>query len=178
MFITFLISGLWHGANWTYVIWGALNGFYMVFSIWTVDIRKFIIYQSGIMRLPKLFKTLQVLSTFTLICFSWIFFRSQNLNDAWYVVTHLFSDITNISTYYSQILALVDFDYFGKTGFLISVLSILFMETVHFIQRHNKMRHLLSKSPIWLRWSFYYGIVLTIMFLGISGKNNFIYFQF
>src|SRR3989339_1447668 len=56
LFITFLVSGLWHGANWTFVIWGALNGFYLVFSLWTADIRKRVTDATGISRLPQLHK--------------------------------------------------------------------------------------------------------------------------
>lgn len=178
LFITFTISGLWHGANWTYVIWGALNGFYLVFAIWTKDIRENIAKTIGLSKYPKIRKCWQVFATFSLICFAWIFFRAKNLSEAWYIVTHLFTGMENITTYYSQVLKLIDFGSFGKIEFLIAILSIIFMEFVHLVQRHYKIRHMLSEKPVWFRWSMYYAIILGIIFFGVFGKNDFIYFQF
>ena len=178
LFITFVISGFWHGANWTYVIWGALNGFYLIFSIWTRDIRNRFVMSIGITKYPKILKAFQVGITFSLICFAWIFFRAKNLGEAWYIITHLFGGMDNVSKYYSQFYELTNVSGFGKPGFAICILSILFLEVVHLIQRHNKIRHILSEKPIWFRWSMYYAIVLGILVFGVFGTNNFIYFQF
>jgi len=178
LFLTFLVSGLWHGANWTYVIWGALNGFYLMFAIWTGKTRERIINLIELNKYSKLLKCGQVFITFSLICFSWIFFRAKNVTDAWYVVTHLFSDLDKFSDFYPQILALssgrIDKAYFG-----ISILSVMLMEYFHTIQRHGSIRHMLADKLVWFRWSLYYASVLTILFLGVFDvEKNFIYFQF
>jgi D-alanyl-lipoteichoic acid acyltransferase DltB (MBOAT superfamily) len=171
LFVTFLISGLWHGANWTYVIWGAINGFYLVFAIWTKNIRQKIMDISGVSKNKMLEKYWKVLITFSLICFAWIFFRANNLTNAWYIVTHLFSDFGN------SLNLITDFGL-SKTEFAIALLSIGFMEIVQLIERKDNIRNVLSKKPIWVRWSMYYVIVIGIIFFGVFGKNNFIYFQF
>jgi len=178
LFITFLISGLWHGASWNFIVWGALNGFYLIFSIWTLNFRKYAEYKLGVKKDFKTYRLVQILVTFSLVCFTWIFFRAENLSDAWYIVTHLFVDLNKLSTYPGQIYSLIDFSAYGIHGFLVSILSILFMELIHFRQRHSNMRHMLSEQPAWLRWSIYYVIILLIILFGVSENNNFIYFQF
>lgn len=72
LIIVFVLSGFWHGANWTYIIWGALNGFYLVFAIVTFGLRKKITAFLGFDKLPKLNLFLQILITFLLSCFAWI----------------------------------------------------------------------------------------------------------
>ncbi len=177
LFFTFLMSGLWHGASWTYVIWGGLNGFYLVFALWTKNIRGKIAEITGIKKHRRTRRAWQISATFALICFAWIFFRAKDLNEAWYIVTHLFTGIENLFslTYIKEMSGGLGL---SKAEFVIAILSILFMEFVHIIQRHYKIRHMLSEKPMWFRWSMYYAIVLGIIFFGVFGKNDFIYFQF
>lgn len=174
LFFTFLVSGLWHGANWTYVIWGFLNGFYLVFSLWTSDIRNKVEEKLHISHN----KSYKVITTFSLICFSWIFFRANNISDAFYISTHLFTGFDKI----------FDLNYLRKViseqgnvktlEFIIACLLLLSMEIVHLIQRKYKIRDLISKNNIVVRWSIYYLLILAIIFLGVFNKNDFIYFQF
>ncbi|MFA5072326.1 MAG: MBOAT family O-acyltransferase [Nitrospirota bacterium] len=177
LFITFVISGLWHGANWTYVLWGALNGFYLIFALWTKDLRERLIQVTGLVKYQHVLNVWSITITFSLICFSWIFFRAKNAHDAWYIVTHLFTGFENFFRF-----AYIKASFAGlglsKQELIIALLSICFMEFVHFIQRHYKMRQMLSEKPIWYRWTVYYAVVLSILFFGVFGKNNFIYFQF
>jgi D-alanyl-lipoteichoic acid acyltransferase DltB (MBOAT superfamily) len=85
-----MVSGVWHGAAWTYVVWGALQGFYMVFSDLSKrtrnQIENTLFGDSGIRKLYA------VLVTFNLTAFSFIFFRSNSLSDAFYIVGNLFSN--------------------------------------------------------------------------------------
>src|SRR5262249_6230209 len=82
LFVTFLVSGVWHGANWTFVAWGALNGAYLIASLATTDARSRLGRIVGLSRLPRLHAALQVAVTFALTCFAWIFFRANNIEDA------------------------------------------------------------------------------------------------
>jgi len=177
LFITFLVSGLWHGANWTYVIWGGLNGFYLVFSVWTGDIRKKIAEATGLSRHPKIRRLWQVSATFSLVCFAWIFFRAKNLAEAWYIVTHLFSGAVNIlhTGYLKKSMTGLGI---SETELMLSVLSVLFLLFVHAVQRHGDIRHMLSEKPAWQRWPVYFALVFGMLFFGVFGNNNFIYFQF
>ena len=78
LMIIFIISGLWHGANWTYIIWGALHGFYLVVSKITEKTRQTIINYSKINKLPFIYGLFQMGIVFLLVCFAWIFFRANS----------------------------------------------------------------------------------------------------
>ena len=100
LLLTFAISGLWHGANWTYVCWGCLNGLYLVSGWLTKDWRNRFFSLIGLQQNTLVRKAIMQLSTFSLICLAWIVFRAQNLSDAAYVITHLASgwDFQSIKT--------------------------------------------------------------------------------
>ncbi len=87
--ITMLLAGLWHGANWTFVVWGGLFGAYLSFSVWTRNLRKNLLRLTGITRVPYLRSGLGTVLTFALVCFAWVFFRANSLSDALYVHTHI-----------------------------------------------------------------------------------------
>ena len=188
LFLTFLLSGLWHGANWTYVVWGALNGFYLVFGIWTQPWRKKAAAVIGLDRYPRLHQYVKMIVTFSLVCFAWIFFRANTIGDALYIVCHLFTGVWGfLSDVLPRLTTLRAGE--GKLGpillgqppreLVIAVASILFMEAVHLIQRHNGIRHMLRERPVWVRWTLYYAWVIGILSFGaFNSQSQFIYFQF
>ncbi|MBS3132143.1 MBOAT family protein [Candidatus Woesearchaeota archaeon] len=169
LLVVFVASGLWHGANWTFVIWGALHGMYIVFEIMARPFKNKAFHAIALDRLPRALMLIEVGWTFLIVNLGWIFFRANSLSDALYIVTHLFSGIS--------------FNFTGiNIGFswnelFISFAVIAFMEFVHFIQEHRSIRQFLSGRPLPLRWAVYLAIVLSIVFLGKSGVQ-FIYFQF
>lgn len=175
LFIVFLVSGLWHGANWTFVIWGALHGIYLITSILTAKLRGKIVKQVGLNESPLLHKYLKVLVTFSLVCFSWIFFRANNLSDAFYMVTHLFSG-WNVLFESPALWSAITLGM-PKT-FIISVVFISMMEMIHLLQRHGSVRQMISELPVWQRWPLYYITVLIILAFGVYDNTPFIYFQF
>jgi len=177
LFLTFLISGLWHGANWTYVIWGGLNGFYLVFSLWTKEIRDKLAMITGLNKAPIFYKYSQVLVTFLLVCFAWIFFRARNTGEAIYIVTHISNGLRGCLSV-KGIMANLTGLGFNRSDYLIAFASIGFMEGVHLIQRHGRIRHMLSEKPTWFRWVFYYLLIMWILLFGVFNKSQFIYFQF
>ncbi len=173
--IVFIISGLWHGANWTYIIWGALNGFYLLFAVWTSDLRSNIRERTGLARHKNLLEIWQILIIFLLICFSWIFFRAQNLHDAIYIITQL-----PHGWHHLGLNQVAFYDTFGlhRQDFMLSAALIGVLMIVHRAQNHGSIRHMLAQRPTWVRWSFYYMLMLGIVFWGEQGRNAFIYFQF
>jgi len=185
-FIVFVISGLWHGANWTYVVWGALHGFYFIFAMWIKDFRERVYKRIGIKSYPRLFKYYQIITTFSLVCFALIFFRAKNISDAFYIVGHLFTGwrelIRAVPT--SGIISVLAGRETGlslglcSSGFILSLLLILFVELIHLIQRHGSIRHMLTDKPFLVRWSFYYCLLLGIIVFGVFNQTQFIYFQF
>jgi len=169
LFVVFLVTGFWHGANWTFVIWGVLHGFYIMFSILTSDLRNRISNFFHLNQIPTVRKILKVIITFHLVLFSWIFFRANSVNEAFYIISHLFSGLEFKISYGLT---------FGITDFVIAIGSILLLEFIHLLQRHWRIRHSLSGKPIWFRWAIYYAIVFGILILGKFGSQEFIYFQF
>jgi D-alanyl-lipoteichoic acid acyltransferase DltB (MBOAT superfamily) len=176
--ITFLISGLWHGANWTFVVWGGLHGFYMLFGDWTKNIRQKLVSISGLEKFPSALKYLRLIITFSLVCFAWIFFRAKNITDAFYIAKHLFLDTGRIIAYLNCKMMRETFYSWHSPEAIISILAIGFMEIIHIIQRHHSIRQMLSERPIWFRWGTYLFLVLSILNFGVVEKVPFIYFQF
>jgi alginate O-acetyltransferase complex protein AlgI len=185
LFITFLLSGLWHGANGTFVVWGALNGFYLVFSLWTQNIRNKIAHFFRLDKFIILHKYIKILITFALTCIAWVFFRAENIKDAFYILSSIFKTwmvifvviIKNKITVVGSICRST-LDVIKMNDLIFAITLICFMEFVHIIQRHGSIRHMLREKPAVLRWSIYYLIVLGIIFFGVFNKSQFIYFQF
>ncbi|MDD3626943.1 MAG: MBOAT family protein [bacterium] len=185
LFLTFLISGLWHGVNWTFIIWGALNGFYLLFSIWTKHIRHSFNEIIGLNKRPGLHKYIKVGITFFLTCIAWVIFRANSIQDAFYIFSHI------ITGTWDLILSLIHKEWMnakflltgqglgmGNRDFILSLISIGIMEYIHLIQRHGRIRHMLKNKPVLFRWFLYFLIVLMILFFGVFNKSQFIYFQF
>lgn len=170
LFIVFLVSGLWHGANWTYIIWGTIHGFYLIFGLVTLNVRQWVIGKIHLNKFPKVHKYLKIFITFHLVLFAWIFFRANSLTDAGIILQNMVKiDFTQLG---------INNGILGKGELIIAFAAILFMEFVHIIQRHQGIRHMLSEKPLWLRWSIYYAMILAIIFLGEFNNKQFIYFQF
>jgi D-alanyl-lipoteichoic acid acyltransferase DltB (MBOAT superfamily) len=89
LFIVFLICGLWHGANWTFIVWGGLHGLYLIFSLMTQGIRNGICRMLKLDYAPHIHKALKILVTFSLVSFAWISFRANSMTDALYIISHL-----------------------------------------------------------------------------------------
>ncbi|MCG3157767.1 MAG: Peptidoglycan O-acetyltransferase [bacterium] len=96
LFIVFLVSGLWHGANWTFVVWGALHGFYLVFSIWTDNARRWLWQAVRLDRLAGVVRVTRMLLTFHLVLFAWIFFRANHLADAYLIITKIAPAVASV----------------------------------------------------------------------------------
>jgi len=174
LFLVFLVSGLWHGASWTFIIWGALHGFYLVFGLATKNFRMKINQFLGIDR----FDFLSVLITFCLVAFAWIFFRANGVQTAFYIASHIFTGLPFL--WHKMINHQSVFENMGldKYGLILSVLLIIFLESVQFLQKHKNLSRLFKTFPTIVRWSLYYGIILTMLFAGVFEKRQFIYFQF
>jgi len=169
LFLTFLISGLWHGANWTFVIWGGLHGFYMVFAIWTSSIRERINNFIGLTKVPVFHNFLQVLLTCFLAIFAWIFFRANNLSDALYIIsniTHL-GPVGNINL------------FTFRADFILSIFLIIVLFIVDILEEKMAFSEtIIRNSPVYLKWAMLMGIVLSIFILGKWEDIDFLYFQF
>jgi D-alanyl-lipoteichoic acid acyltransferase DltB (MBOAT superfamily) len=158
LFITFLISGLWHGANWTFVIWGALHGFYLIFAIVSRPYKDALIKFVGLNRVPAIFKLGQVATTFALVCLGWLFFRAKNMIS--------FAPLNNV------------FDLITPGALLINLALITILELAHYLEADKEFIRSLSSRPALVRWPAYVAVTLAILYLGASASQQFIYFQF
>lgn len=182
LLVTFLISGLWHGANWTFVVWGALHGLYVLAETVTERIRNAITHAVGLDRVPVLLKPAKVSVTFALVTFAWIFFRAKSVQEAWYISAHLFTGFGDLLRRLPAFLGSrghLELPLPGsKQDYVIAAALVVFLGLVQFVQRRGSIRQTLSRSPVWLRWSAYYALVLAILLLGVFENRQFIYFQF
>ncbi len=164
---TFLISGLWHGANWTFIIWGGIHGIFVL-------IERLISQPKKDRNAPLPLGTRLLGMTVTLACvtFAWIFFRANSLSDAWYVVTHLLTDVTM-----QGITCNLYRNYLVKCLLLILVIAIY--ECWEEKCETTSTRSHWNQLPTAVRWVSYWSVTVTILLFGqLVGINQFIYFQF
>jgi len=183
LLLTFLVSGLWHGANWTFVAWGALHGGYLVASMLSQKLRKRIVASTGLARVPRLHATLRVLMTFSLVCLSYVFFRAASVGDAFYIVTHLFHGTPELLARVAagDLGAAREAFVVGGTvpAFVVAMLGVATVIAADAAMRFG-IRLEMPRRPVWVRWPAYYALVFTTLTLGAfyGDAQSFIYFQF
>ena len=167
LFVVFTISGLWHGASWNYVIWGALHGVYLIVGQLTGKLQGKII---GILKNDFLQKAIHASLVFALVTVAWVFFRAKRLSESKYLLKAMFSKASHSAT---EIWNMI-----GTQNALVIILSLALMEAVHWYQRDKSVGDWLALQPRWVRWSSYYLVFLSIIFFAVYSNTQFIYFQF
>ena len=176
LLIVFIVSGLWHGANWTFIIWGALHGFYLVFALMTLKprerINKFLFFD----RLP----ILSVFTTFCLVTFGWIFFRANNIDSALYISKHILTGVPEVIAEFAnnQSISLFHGLGLGRRDLILSIFLILLLEIIHYIQKKRNISEIFLNYPSYVRWPVYYVLIYLIIYWGVFENRQFIYFQF
>ncbi len=160
--ITFLLSGLWHGAGWTFVIWGGLHGLYLMLSLLTRNLRTSIISFLRLTRYPRLHIMLQWCIVFHAVTAAWIFFRARSIDDALTII----SGITRFAT--------------GAMMFNVYTMMLMVIAaTMMFVgDKLLGSKSFLQKRPLWLQTGFCYALILLICVFGSFQQNPFIYAQF
>lgn len=166
LFIVFVVSGLWHGAAITFIIWGAIHGIIIVAE-------KAMANHNMVIKRDRFFPAaLFTLFTFGIVCFAWIFFRANSFGDSSYIMKNLF-DFDNFKGWYDLGLP--------KHEFLLSIIVILLLLIFDAIHRKYNGLKQLNKLHFILRQGIYVIIVFSIIIFGIYGDDSvseFIYFQF
>lgn len=165
---TFLVSGLWHGANITFVIWGGIHGLLQILE--------------DIFHIKKNTKTysfswfIRVILVFMLMSITWVFFRASNLHDALYIFRHMFDGITNLRSYIVSGL----YSFGVKATCLLTMLAIYLIPLfiIDYINVKYDALTILNNKPIAIRYLAYFVMLLMILLLHYVGEVNFIYFQF
>jgi len=169
LLITFTVSGLWHGANWTYVIWGALNGVYLIVGFLTKGWRDRMFGAIGIGEDTLVRRAIMLSTTFLLTCIAWIVFRARNMSDAVYVFTHLATGWNFQSVATTQFLL---------RQFPAAIGGLLVLEIGQRLSSTLPISFMMSRMPLPARWALYAGFVMTVLMLGVYKQMQFIYFQF
>jgi alginate O-acetyltransferase complex protein AlgI len=228
MIIVFTLSGLWHGAQWTYVIWGSLNGVLLMLGRVTQRPRDWFreglfgkigkvpatayftlaaalaglaaagslygvlkgsgprvaagltfivllslgalrtseaLYERFVVRMKKFW---MIAATFHLFVLGAVFFRSRNVADAWYILTHF------TGTNFNQLTLTLD-----PIQFAMMILVAVILNIIHLIQeKHGSIRELIRQKPAWVRWTLYSLLCASILLFGLRGEQQFIYFRF
>ena len=173
IFIIFLVSGFWHGANWTFLAWGFVNACYFIPFMLSKSNRNNLNTVAGQTFLPSLKEFSKISLTFFLTVLAWIFFRADNLKIALDYQFRMFDGLRYSYTY-TKAIEFINY----KTDYYLYVILVLFM-LFEWIGRENKyaIETLWNKNNQILKYSFYYLIIFTIWFF--CGKDqDFIYFQF
>ena len=181
LLITMLLGGLWHGANWTFVVWGALHGFYLMAEKFIQDIKPKLRLKPSMLNdatialrgieAPRFLKTLPsanfiyALFTFFLVNVTWVFFRAPDFRSAWRMLAAMFGGVHNGAVLLSNLDILK-----------VSVI-IICMLGAHWYMRNRRVLGVAEKLPWWvlgLIWSF----MLVLLILSQESSSSFIYFQF
>jgi alginate O-acetyltransferase complex protein AlgI len=170
IFIIFIISGFWHGANWTFIIWGALNALYILPSVLLKTHRNHLDIVAQGKYLPTIKEFFSMALTFGLTVFAWIFFRAENMHHAIRYIAGIFSK--SIFSMPAGAAFLRD----ASSVFTMSILIVLFM-LIEWMGREYKyaLEKINIKLPLVFRWVTYYLIIFCIVYFQ---QQQFIYFQF
>lgn len=164
MIITFLISGLWHGAAWTFVLWGLYQGVFIVISTNVAKKRKKF-EKTHKLKNNNLYKGLTILLTFTIVCFGLIFFRANSIGEAFEVIHKVFT-----------VQGTVFFTDWNTMVYGISMLLLLILKDFkdEFYIRFSFM----NNKNMFVRWATYLFLIILILSVGVLDNSQFIYFQF
>lgn len=158
IFVTFLVSGIWHGANWTFIIWGILHGLLQI-------LEKMLGQQKC--KYGWFGKSVKIMVTFLLVNFAWIFFRMPTLSDACGVIARIF-DTSLPMTFFSD----------SMTTMFFMVLGLLIMFFKDMMDEFFPARMTRLSEPLWLRWGGRVFILSLILLAGVLGSDQFIYANF
>ncbi len=169
--ITFALSGLWHGASWTYVVWGLAHGVYLLLERGSEPIRRRVFAALSMAKGDPFRESAGMLLTFAFVCASFVLFRAQSLSQAKYFFTHFYLQWGSISGFETARL--------NHEQCKIAVSAVLFLEAVQWVLRHPGLLSRFEMIPAAVRRLGYLGFAVSIPLLGVYfEKGSFLYFQF
>lgn len=177
LLLTFLISGLWHGANWTFVLWGGVHGVGLIIEN---HFDRFIKNNLNYLKCDSFtLKCVKILTVFCFCSFAWIFFVSKSLSDALWIVSHMFDGLlVKPSVYFTEGIVSLGLDYY-RLIYLVTVLVILLVYDE--LSLKFDVIEAIGKTKFSFRWIIYFSLVFFIIssfYLGLSDYGEFIYFRF
>jgi len=178
--ITMGVSGLWHGANWTFVAWGLIHGVYQVVSDMTVGLRKKIYAVCKVKTESFSYKLGQVVVTFVLVDFGWIFFRAGSIGEAVTYCRRIFTKWDPWSLFNGELYTL-GLDRMECNILIVSAVLLFLVDLLKYLKKQS-IEVFLKEQCIWFRWGVIFALIITVLVFGIYGikfeSSQFIYFQF
>lgn len=178
--IVFLVSGLWHGASWHFVIWGALNGAYQVIGEWLRPLRRKIMEVFHVKKEVFSHRLAQILITFGLVDLSWVFFRANGTRDALEILKRIFGLSGEFWFTWGDNLEAMGLTVQTRDLLVVCLLILLFADLCKY--RGIRLIEWLAGQGLWLRWLVYFTVIFGILIFGVYGPgydaSQFIYFQF
>lgn len=169
--VTFLVSGIWHGASWGFVVWGLLHGGYMACSVFWRPYQKRL-YKASKLEKTSILRIWQIFATFHLVCFAWIFFRAANLEQSLAIISGILNDL--------RVSDLASLSWLKRKGLERADILLIFASFAA-VWTFDRARHgftLIFSRPLAVRWLFYYLLVATVLLFASTREGGFIYFQF
>ena len=178
--IVFLVSGLWHGANWHFVIWGGLNGAYQVIGELLLPLKRKLCEWFRVDPSKDSHQLLRMLATFVLINISWVFFRANSFMQALRILKRIFTGGDMYWFTYGGNLGVFGLTMATRNVLLVSLAILLFADICKY--RGIVIREWILSQGLWLRWLILYAAIFGILIFGVYGPgfdaSQFIYFQF
>lgn len=169
LFLTFLVSGFWHGSSLTYLFWGGLHGLLQI-------VETLLRPRKSAINPPAKRRFWQLPVTFSLLCLTWIFFRANTIQDAFWILSRLFWDAARPLNYLKTAVICLNMPYLSMLGMALSV-AVLFVYDL-FSLKQDVIASLTKQSPL-LRWPLYVLLLVVIALFSHKGiATEFIYFQF
>jgi D-alanyl-lipoteichoic acid acyltransferase DltB (MBOAT superfamily) len=181
LFSVFLLSGLWHGANWTFLAWGAIHGAYLVSGLVLVPLRERLERWIPFARTSWPRRAIAIFTTFHLTLLAWVFFRADSISDAMILIQQGFSGLgTQLSAmdirsiYQASVIAVG----IPKMEFILSILAVAFVIAADLFAEWGPATNTRDRRARIMRFAGYDLLVLMIILFGAYGQQQFIYFQF
>lgn len=173
LMLVFLLSGLWHGADWTLVLWGGMHGLYYLVEAWTQKARDKVFRSLHLEKHPVR-TAIGVFVTLNLVCFAWLFFRANSISDAFLLVSNMVQ-VRASTDLYAPWLELA-----GNPGLEMALASglVALLAIAHVLCEHDGQVLFRIGKRGWIRWIVYLLLALAILNLGIAKQMPFVYLQF
>lgn len=183
LFFTFLLSGVWHGASWNFILWGALHGTFLILALMITPFWQKMDTQFSIGIIKICWKSMNWLITFGFVCFAWVFFRTATLPDAWYLISHAFQKFPEgfwgILFNHNNLRGHYLYAELPKSYLIMSLLNLIILFSVEWVQAKGPVQRKLEKFPFWLRWLLYLLFSWYFILCGFFESSlQFTYFQF
>ncbi len=193
LWVVFILCGFWHGANWTFVVWGALYGFYYFVTYMMTNPARWLVENTFLARHPSFCRTFMVMLTFSMVCWAWVVFRAESLSDAVVIWGKIASVPGEIASYFTSVLTEgITFKLITASGLdwlvnpsnkhsnlpmYLMVLVVGYL-LISYKSEIKNDQFQFAEFTVSYRWAAYFFALTAIVLLGQFGVTPFLYFQF